>query len=120
MKTQHEIDIDELVKWLRGIEFHDEDEDGIGEVALFFKIRDEEERMVRIFDELTKDEVISILARFVRDECGPCEGFDDDWRGNKLKMENGKWRMAEDGDFTVDWAWDDVWEGIRMWASFRT
>ena len=31
MKTQHETDIDELVKWLRGIEFHDEDEDGIGE-----------------------------------------------------------------------------------------
>ena len=33
--NRHCADLAELQRWLRGIEFHDEDEDGIAEIELF-------------------------------------------------------------------------------------
>ena len=108
---RHLADLAELQLWLRGIEFHDEDEDGIAEVELFFKIRDDAKKMKRIFKELTKDDVIGILSAFITTNCSPCENFDDDWRGL------GAWGNA---GFNIDWSWNDQRQGIILSANFRT
>lgn len=109
--NRHCADLAELQRWLRGIEFHDEDEDGISEIELFFKIRGESEKMKRIFTELEKNDVIEILESFVAANCMPCEGFDDDWRGI------GTWGNA---GFNVAWRWDAQRQGIMLSANFRT
>ena len=108
---RHHADLAELQLWLRGIEYHDENEDGIAELQLFFKIRDDAEKMKRIFDELKKDDVIDILSSFVTTNINPCENFDDDWRGL------GTWGNS---GFNVGWSWNDQHQGITLAANFRT
>ena len=111
MKTNQKDDLADLVKWTRGIEFHDEDDDGIGEIEMFFKIRDESRRMTRIFNSLTRKDVIAIVSDFVIDHCAPCCEFDDDWN------ETGLWSHC---GFGIWWRWDAIHDGIRMGARFRT
>ena len=110
-RSRHQEGLADLRLWLRGIEFHAEDEDGITQIELFFKIRDEGKKMKRIYKELEKNYVIEILSSFVAANCLPSDGFDDDWRGL------GEWG---DSDFDVDWGWDALRQGITLSAQFRT
>ncbi len=110
-RSRHQDDLDDLKLWLHGIESHDEDEDGIAQIELFFKIRDKDEKMKRIYKELEKDDVIEILSSFAAANFLPSEGFDDDWRGL------GIWGNA---GFDVDWDWDAQRQGITLSAQFRT
>lgn len=95
-----------LTCWLRGIEVHDEDEDGVGEFVLRFKIRDEPKTMVRIYHSMSHDDACAIAEAYIGNTCDGCESFSDDWND-------------PDSDFNLSFELDD--EGfITIKGNYRT
>lgn len=90
-----------LMSWLRGIEIHDEDEDGVGEFTLRFKIRDEPNTMARIYNAMSHNDACTIAEEYIRLLCPGCESFQEDWSdpesGFKLSFE-----LDTDGFITIE------------------
>lgn len=97
--------MDGLRCWCRSVCFTDEDEDGIGEITVKFKIRDEEERMQRIFDSMSRNDAKEIAKEYIEKLAEPCEDYDEDFDD-------------PDSGFGVDFGFEDGF--IVVSASFRT
>ena len=89
-----------LTSWLRGIEIHDEDEDGGGEFTLRFKIRDDPKKMARIYNAMSRDDAFGIAEEYIRLLCPGCEYFEKDWIDQDSGF-NLSFELDDDGFITI-------------------
>lgn len=99
--NMREEDRDLLSRWMRGIEVHDEDEDGIATIVVKFKIRGDPEAMRRIFNSMSHDDACLIASACVHNSCIGVEDFEDDWEREDSKF-GISFYLDEDGFIVIN------------------